>query len=183
MLRMAIPIKTWSAIIRSEIQCGSTFFYLWWSFSAIRALKRLFIKLLYEIITAYWIEAHYYSTRIASDSRMFYRISKDTSTPMNAVHFSNEDELDISNEKTSYLQDAISMLTNSPSDWYMVLNERIALIDWDNKARKWAQLLGHLMSFWADMLLALKIAQDPRKLCILTCWAGLAKFLIHLSYY
>lgn len=88
---------------------------------------------------------------------MSYRISKDTSTPMNAVHFSNEDELDISNEKTSYLQDAISMLTNSPSDWYMVLNERIALIDWDNKARKWAQLLGHLLTF---LFYAIRLLQD-----------------------
>lgn len=73
--------------------------------------------------------------------------------------FSDADDLEVdtSKEKIGWLQDAFSVLTDSPSDWYMILNERVALIDWDNKATTWALPLGNSMTF---MFYVIRLLQD-----------------------
>lgn len=81
---------------------------------------------------------------------MSYRISKNgCSNTIDGTISSDEHELDVnySKERTSWLESISSFFTTSPSDWHIILNERIETIDWDAKAKTLAQPAGNLLTF------------------------------------
>lgn len=69
--------------------------------------------------------------------------------PMSDPVFSSRDEQEFAatDENKGFLPKAVSKLCSLLSDWNMIINEKIAVIDWDSKATKWAKPLGHFLTF------------------------------------
>lgn len=89
---------------------------------------------------------------------MSYRVSKDTSIPLNAV-IQDNDELfnDEADNDVSWIRKTLLVLTTTPSDWHLLLNEWIQTIDWDAKARSVALPLGHGLTL---LLYIIRLLQD-----------------------
>lgn len=75
---------------------------------------------------------------------MSYRVSKDSSIPINASTQESEELLDVeADDVKSWVGRVLLTLTTTPSDWHLGLNEWIQTIDWDAKAHSCAEPLGN----------------------------------------